>query len=214
MAEEEGGDINDYLTALTSENKDQQNKIQELNSIVSQSSFANDKDKNLIQFQLETEDILDKIEHFLRGEIIKTDDEGNIFYEKQKNEDLVILNDYGVNTYMQILGNYVNRNTNLSFYDEERINEILFELGDQLRIFNLCNYEKIGMTTSFKKSRSTLLVLNILHIIESSYRRAIGGKERDGINDTRIVTQTDNIGGIQRNPMPKKKFNLFNPKSW
>ena len=214
MAGEELPDDN-YLNALEQQNAELKNKNIELAGAVSGSSFNSNQDGNLIQYQLGSDDILDKIEHFLKGDIIKVDKEGNVFYEAQSNQDLVLLNSYGVNIIMQILGNYVNRNTNLSFYDEARVNEILADFGDELADFVLCNYERIGLDTEYKKSRYKLLVLNILHIIESAYRRALMGKEREGINSTRIVTQTEGLGSMNRNiPQTKKKFNLMDRKTW
>ncbi len=205
----------DYLDALEKQNAELKNKNIELAGAVSNSSFPGHQDSNLIQYQLGSDDILEKIEHFLKGDIIKVDADGNVFYETQSNKDLVLLNPYGVNIIMQILGNYVNRNTNLSFYTEERVNEILADFGDELADFVLCNYERIGLDTEYKKSRYKLLVLNILHIIESAYRRALMGKEREGINSTRIVTQTDSLGSMNRNiPQEKKKFNLMDRKTW
>ncbi len=204
-----------YLEALEKQNKDLLNKNTELSGVISTSSFNNQRDGNLVQFQLESEDILEKIEHFLKGDKIKEAD-GEIFYETQKNDDLVILNEYGVNSIMQILGNYVNKNTNLSYYDEERINEILGDLGDEVAAFLFCNYEKMGLTTEFKKSRYKLLVLNMLHIIESAYRRALQGKALESINSNNInISQNEGIGMYNRPNIPvKKKFNLFDRKTW
>ncbi len=217
MSEDDLADENNtkYLEELEQQNKKLINKNLDLSSAVSGSSFENNQNSNLIQYQLGSDDILDKIEHFLKGDMVKEDDEGNIIYVTQKNKDLVLLNPYGVNIIMQILENYVNRNTNLSFYDDERVNEILADLGDELADFVLCNYERIGLDTEYKKSRYKLLVLNILHIIESAYRRALFGKEREGINSTRIVTQTEGLGTANRDlSQQKRKFNLLDRKTW
>ncbi|KKL06301.1 hypothetical protein LCGC14_2597380, partial [marine sediment metagenome] len=114
------------------------------------------------------------------------------------------------NSIMQILGNYINKNIILSYYDEERIYEILGDLGDELALFLYCNYEKMGMTTEFKKSRYILLVLNLLHIIESAYRRALHGNAMEQINTNTNIIQNERIGvGGGLMPMPKKKFNLL-----
>ncbi len=210
-----GDEDENVIDQLQEELKNQESKNNDLNSVISQSNFNNSTDENLIFFQLRSDDILEKIEHFFKGDIIKEDADGSVYYAKQTNEDLIILNEYGVNSMMQILGNYVNRNTSLSFYDEERINEILADVGDEISDFLLHNYEKMGLTTEFKKSRYKLLVLNTIHIIESTYRRAISGRESTQINSTQIYSQVDNIGSMNRmNIQPKKKFNLLNRKTW
>ena len=204
----------DYLNELEQQNKKLKSKNTEYQSNISNTSFNNSDDGNVVQWQLETDDILDKIEHFLKGDIVKTDKDGNVFYEKQKEKDLVILNEYGVNSIMQILGNYLNRNTILSYYNEERINEILGDLGDHIARFILCNYEKMGMDTQFKKSRYALLVLTILHAVESTYRRALHGTALKEINRHTNVIQSEQLGGPRTMVNPKKRINPFKPSTW
>jgi len=204
-----------YLESLENQAQVLKNKNTELAGVISNSSFNNQPDGNLIQFQLTSEDILEKIEHFLKGDKIIEKD-GEIYYQEQENEDLVILNEYGVNSIMQILGNYVNKNTNLSWYDEERINEIMGDLGDEIAAFLFCNYEKMGLTTEFKKSRYKLLVLNILHIVESAYRRALQGRGLESVNSNNInISQNEGMGIYNKsNTQVKKSFSLFDPKTW
>lgn len=203
-----------YLEDLETQNKELRSKNTEYQANISNTSF-NPSEGNLAQWQIESDDILDKIEHFLKGDVVKVDEQGNVYYEEQIDEDLIILNKYGVNSIMQILGNYINKNIILSYYDEERIYEILGDLGDELALFLYCNYEKMGMTTEFKKSRYILLVLNLLHIIESAYRRALHGNAMEQINTNTNIIQNERIGvGGGLMPMPKKKFNLLRMNTW
>ena len=115
---------------------------------------------------------------------------------------------------MSIIGNYIDKNTILSFYDEMRINEILADLGDEMANFIYCYYEKMGMDTEFKKTRFQLTVITILHSIESTYRRSLRGKTMEDLNSSRIFTQMDNLGGGRPGTQAKKKFNLFKPGTW
>lgn len=223
----------DFLRALESEAAEVRDKNVQLNNALSSSSYQGQEDANLIQYQVDTGDMLGKIEHFLRGEYIHVDKEGNEHWAKpmkvikvrtkstgkiRKKEvvdhTLILFNDYGVNSVMSIIGNYIDKNTILSFYDEMRINEILADLGDELANFIYCNYEKMGMDTEFKKTRFQLIVVNILHVVESSYRRAIRGKTMEDLNSSRLFTQMDSMG-TGRSSMPtKKKFNPFKPSTW
>ena len=200
----------EYLDNLERENKELKNKVTEYQGHISNTSFQQGEEGNLIQWQIDNDDILDKIEHFLRGDLVKTNEEGDTYFEPQTDKELVILNDYGVNSIMQILGNYVNKNIILSFYNEERINEILADLGDELALFLMCNYEKMGMDTNFKKSRYILLTLNILHIIESSFRRALFGQTMKEINSNTNIIQSENLGGPRTITSPKKR-SFWNP---
>ena len=203
----------DYIDELSDEVKKLRGENMELSAGISSSAYHG-QESNLIQYQLDTGDMLEKIEHFLKGDTLTIDAKGNEFYTTPTNTKLILFNAYGVNSIMSLIGNYIDKNTTLSRYTEERINEILADLGDALADFIFCNYEIMGMDTSFKKTRFALTVLTIIHSIESAYRRAIGGKTMEDLNQSRIVTQglSDNMG---RMPMAQKKpFNFFKPGSW
>ncbi len=207
------GDDEDFLKSLEEENKELRNKNTQINSALSSATYQGQEDANLIEFQLDTGEMLGKIEHFLRGERMIIDEEGNEYWGKQEDEKLVLFNDYGVNSIMSIIGNYIDKNTILSYYDELRINEILADLGDELSNFIFCNYEVMGMDTNFKKTRFQLTVITILHSIESSYRRALRGKTSEDLNTSRIFTQLETTGNRPQAQV-KKKFHLFKPATW
>ena len=226
----------DFLSKLQGEASELRDKNTQLNTALSTASYQGQEDANLIQYQIDTGEMLGKIEHFLRGEYIATDKEGNEYWAKpiiQKknregkllvdgkknpvmipNEKLILFNDYGVNAVLSILGNYIDKNTILSYYDEMRINEILADLGDELANFVYCNYEIMGMDTEFKKTRFQLTVVNILHSVESTYRRSLRGKTMEDLNSSRIFTQMESMGGANKQMPSKKKFNLFKPGTW
>jgi len=222
----------DILRSLKEEAAELRDKNTQLNTALSSSAYQGQEDPNVIQFQVDTGEMLGKIEHFLRGEYIAVDKDGNEHWSKPMkviklrnkktgkirekkvvDNDLILFNDYGVNSIMAIIGNYIDKNTILSWYDEMRINEILADLGDEMANFIYCNYEKMGMDTEFKKTRFSLIVINILHIIESAYRRALRGKTMEDINSARIFTQSSS-GRSQTHGSNKKNFNLFKPSTW
>ena len=219
----------DFLKKLTAEADEISAKNTQLSTALSTSSYQGQEDPNLLLYQIDTGEMLGKIEHFLRGEYIATDKDGNEYWAKpiikvkikptDKKETeiidtaLILFNDYGVNAILSIIGNYIDKNTILSFYDEMRINEILADLGDELANFIYCNYEIIGMDTEFKKTRFQLTVLTILHSVESTYRRALRGKTMEDLNNSKIFIQSDSMGNRQPS-LVKKKFNLLKPKTW
>lgn len=218
----------DFLKKLQAESDELRDKNTQLNTALSTSTYQGHEDANLIQYQVDTGEMLSKIEHFLRGEYISVDGEGNEFWDRPKkiitnkggeeeeviDTSLILFNDYGVNAILSIIGNYLDKNTILSFYDEMRINEILADFGDEISNFIYCNYEKMGMDTNFKKTRFQLVVISILHTTESAYRRALRGKTMEDLNSSRIFTQLDNLGSGRPQTQAKKKFNLFKPGTW
>lgn len=286
--------------ALYLKNKELQNKNLELAQGMSAMGLNSEDDTNLIQYQLETDKILERIEHFLKGHIVGFNEQGAFFEEPKKEilvkvvyhkqtkteyliqekigisneakvkspERLVVriithhaknditevevarldnifllrkidsfkekdkvnrghryievidhdrkpFNDYGVAEFMRIISMYVTKETFLSKYSEERIMEILSDLADALNDFLYTNYEKMGMDTKFKESKYIMICLNIIHTIESCYRRAIGGAEQENIRTRAIVTQTGNVPshGPVGSPM-KQNWHPLKPGTW
>lgn len=224
----------DIIDQLQAELMSQQSKNMQLNNAL-QGAMTQGKDANLVELQLDFEALKNRIEHYLRGNVIKRDSEGNehygpptkqvprldkakriqryksgpdkgkIIYDEIINDDLILLNEYGVNGIMHIIEPYLDKNVALSEFDEMRINEIMADLGDELSIFIFCNYERMGMTTEFKKSKYNILVLAILHSVEAVYRRALMGETAKRVNTTSIVSQSDILGGNRNMPQRSSK---------
>jgi hypothetical protein len=217
MEESEANEVNKIIGNYERELSDAQSKINVANESLASSSFYSGQNENLIVYQLELNDILEKVEHLLRGDVVVEDDKGNLGYKPAKDKQLKVLNEYGVQLIMNVISFYLNRNTILSFYDPDRIDNILYDLGDELSDVIFSNYEKMGMDTAQKKSRYPLLVLNIIHMIESAYKRALEGGEKENIRTARIVTQSDRMNIPQAhlgNTHENKNFNIFKPKTW
>ena len=153
------------------------------------------KDSNFLHIQISNEQMLEKLEHFYRGDTWGKDDEGNYGWIAPKNLELVTFNDFGVSTMMDVVTKYIDKNTTLSSYDETRIFEILGDLGDELVLLILSNYKQMGMDTYFKKTKFRIVIVTTLHMIESAYRRALRGKTLEEVNQSRVIGQFGNVGG-------------------
>lgn len=219
MEEQQEQDINELLNNLAIDNQNQQARNSQLTSALASSGLINRDDKNLAIWQVDTGALLERIEHYLRGDIPHTDEEGNVGFIKQKNKNLILLNDYGISGIMEILSKYIDKELSLSYFtDEERINEIIADIGDEIADYFLCNYDKMGMDTPFKRSKLKILVLSTLHLIEFTARKALHGKQMEEINTGRIITQTEGLGNLggrfNQIPQNKQKFSPFHPKTW
>jgi len=125
------------------------------------------------------------------------------------------LNEYGIVEIMSLLSMYINKETFLSFYKEERINEIMADIGDKLNEFLLINGKSMGLDTEFKKTKYPSMVVTILHAIESGYRRALLGNENRGTREGIIITQHQpQMGNIMPTQAPKKKWSPFDRATW
>lgn len=210
-------DIYGYIQELEQQNKELNNKNIELSGGIQASYFNNQEERTLIHYQLEAEELLERINRQLSGEIPVKDEEGNIQYVQTENSEIVTLNETGKAGVMYILGLYINKNTFLTTLDLERIYEILYQLGSDLNEFFYCNLTTIGLDTPQKKSKYPLIMNSILNAVEFGLRRSIQGREADRITEKRIVTENTGYNRSQLMSMGQQKtqkFNLFNPRTW
>ena len=301
-------DIEKQVADQDSENQYLRQKALSMQDAV-ESNFIPKGDTNVIEFKLSPEELLERIEHYLRGDILKSrkGDGGeletyyaspskkitvtlfeniktNVIYvidehpenkieeeeEKDKNWEIlsliegqgeeaeemgvednykdflleelkkglkgkkkkftsrgyatkeiidksrINLNEYGITEIMNILSMYINKETFLSFYKEERINEIMGDIGDKINEFILINGKLMGLDTEFKKTKYPVMVVTVLHTIESSYRRALQGNENRGTREGILITQHQPQYGINSMPTqtPKKKWSPFDKSTW
>lgn len=178
----------------------------------SNSLIAGSHNENLIQWQLELDSILERIEHMLRGDR-PTFRNGSIIWLPPTNEKEIILNIFGVAEVMRVLSNYVNRNTILSNYREETINEKMYDLGMELSDLFYLKYEDMGLDTLGKRKLYPIIVRELVDVCHSAYLRALHGGERESLREARQVTQNENTSGgvVVNTGMPTKERGLLNP---
>jgi hypothetical protein len=116
-----------------------------------QSAFAPQNQDNLIKWQLELDNILERAEHILRGDKLEFE-HGNLVWKRNHNPDENILNEYGVAEVMRILSMYLNRNTILSDYEPEEINTKVLDFGRELNDLFFMKYEEMGLDVSFERA--------------------------------------------------------------
>jgi len=108
---------------------------------------------------------------------------------------------------------YLNKNTILSNYNIEEIKIRTRMLGHELRALIFNNYERYGIDNDYKENNYSIMVITILAMVESAYRRALNGEASRDVNQSRIVQQTDS----PQNPYPiMQTFNMpnQNQKKW
>ena len=180
--------------------------------------FSSEQHVNLVKWQLDIEEELERMEHLLKGHIPKVDNKGNAFFEEAP-EDQRLFNEKGVREILKILSWYLNKNIILSNFDEDQINLRVHQFSRVLTDFILFNYEKFGLDTQEKRKHYPMIVMTIVDTVEAAYLRALRGGERDSLRTARTVHQTENamVGGLPFNPSQvqnKKKFSMLNPRTW
>ena len=227
--------VPDYYSQMQEELELQRNQNQQLNNALQSSEqnlYSNEETQNLVRWQLDLKEDLDKIYHLLRGDVVGYNEQGEMCYLPQKNVDLQPFSAYGVQLIMNILSFYLNRNTILSNYDLPTIQWKVNDFGIRLTdlIFNkyedmMCTLEEKDMkdATRLKDHLSEkiklydIIVGELVDTVHSAYLRAYNGGERESLRTARHVTQSEpltKMGMPQMMGMSKKKGSMFNPFSW
>jgi len=179
------------------------------------SQFQVNPTDNLVKWQIELNDILDRAEHILREDVVTVDKKtGELKWSPCPNGDRRIFNEYGVQEIMRVLSMYINRNTILSDYEPDEINNKMMDFGKEMNDLIFMKYEDFGLTNLEKRKNYPMLVRQIIDIVHSAYKRALYGGERDSLRTARQLVQQENIvpQGINiHTGEPRKERGIVNP---
>lgn len=179
------------------------------------SSFASKQEDNIVRWQLELNDILERAEHILRGDVPKFED-GHIIWKENPDPENNPLNNVGVNEIMKVLSLYVNRNKVLADYSNQEINLKVFDFGRAVNNLIFMRDIEFGMDTDEKRKNYEMLVTELKDIIHDTYKRALDGAEKRSLREMINVTQATNTqlgAGMQVGDggVPIKERGLLNP---
>lgn len=143
--------------------------------------------QNLIQWQLELDSILERVEHMLRGDRPKFVNGSLIFVAPENDEDR-IFTDFGVSEIMRVLSMYLNRNTILSNYDEETINWKVLDFGNEIADLIYLKYEMMFAIPTYESCAKKILGIDIIKtnegwVVQEGEQFLLLGKEHLSLID-------------------------------
>lgn len=181
------------------------------------SSFSSRTDDSIIKWQLELNDILERAEHILRGDVPKFID-GQIIWQDNPVPETNALNSLGVQECMKILAMYVNRNTILSDYSNDEINFKVFDFSRAVNNLLFMRDYEFGLTTEEKRKNYEIIVSELRDIVHSSYKRALDGAEKRSLREMITVSQSSSTSAqlgngvtINNQGQAQKERGLLNP---
>lgn len=204
-------EMEDYARQLESAYVQEQEKNAQLSAALS--SNYSDSEQNLIKWQLDLSQELDRIHHLLKGDTIEETGTGDVIYVPAKDDQLKPFNEFGVQLIMNILQFYLNRNTLLSNYDEETIRNKVYDFGVELSDLIHNRYQEMGMDTPEKIKMYPMVVREVVDTVHSAFMRAFRAGERESLRTARTVTQTEPMGGEEYSQQKPNK-SLFKPTTW
>lgn len=206
--------LDEYQKKLVTAQNDIKQKETQVNQYAAQ-SYGQVGKQNLVEWELDFKPELEDISHSLRCDVIKMDNEGNQWWAKNPDETKIFLNELGVNDVLRKIIVLVNKNKVLSNYTIVEIQLRVRMIGHEIRCLIYNNYENYGIDNEYKMNNFSSIVLDVLDIVESAYRRALAGETHKGLNEQRIVSQNENVGQPQMYaPQMQKKVKWYAPQTW
>lgn len=150
--------------------------------------------QNLVEWQLDFKTELRDIGRLLRCDVIVKDQRGNESWQPNPDQKLVVFNSIGATDITREIIMFLNKNTVLSNYKADQISERVRQFGHELRMLIYNNYEMYGIDNEYKMHNYPIIVITVLAMVESAYRRALNGEERRDLNSARVVNQNDPMG--------------------
>jgi len=156
------------------------------------SAFTSNPTDNLVKWQLELNDILERAEHILREDIVFHQN-GEMIWRDNPEKNKRIFNDYGVQEILRTLSLYINRNTILADYEPDEIKYKVFDFGKEINDLIFMKYEDFGLTDENKRKNYPMIVRQLIDIVHSAYTRAKYGGERTSLREARQIQQNETI---------------------
>lgn len=207
--------VDDFYQQQVARQQVEDNYDNQLSQRQAMSMFSDMESQNLIKWQLDIKEELERIERLLRRQVVKSDDKGNTYYAAPE-EGQELFNERGINEVMNLLNWYLNKNIILSNFEIKEIAIRMLQFSDELNDLIFNNYEDFGLTTLEKMKHYPMVHMNIVNTVEAAYMRALNGGERESLRTARTVNQTEPLQQYPMNMMPqeKKKFSIINPRTW
>lgn len=208
-------DVRRYVAQLENEYAKKEAENAQLSKGVAATMFQGEYNDNLIKWQLDIKEELERIEHLLKGHVPGYDEKGVEIW-KDCPEDEKLFNQKGVREILKILTWYLNKNIILSNFKEEEVYQRVHQFSTALTDFVFLNYEDFGLDTKEKIKHFEMVVMNIVNTVEAAYNRALRGGERESLRTARTVTQSEPLGNFPQVPTAyqAKKFSPFKPSTW
>lgn len=156
------------------------------------STFQYNPTDNLVKWQLELNDILERAEHILREDVVQVEN-GNIIWKGNPTPERRIFSEYAVQEILRVLSMYINRNTILSDYEPAEINDKVFDFGKEVNDLVFMKYEDFGLTTLEKRKNYPMLIRQLIDIVHSAYKRALYGAEKESLRTARSIMQQEQL---------------------
>lgn len=145
-------------------------------------------DQDFFKYRIDTNDIIESIEHQLKGEVLTTNKDGEQFYVTKFDR---WVNDEGINKILHVIySNGLNKNVFLGNLTHD---EIMYKMKSLKKKIALLLFQKYN-DFEIKREMRSLVVSTIINQVHSGLSRCEGGREADQLSTatTRLESYAHN----------------------
>lgn len=121
-----------------------------------QDMLVQEQERGMINEQLDLGELLNKIHCLLKGYVLQRKENGEMDWVAPKNNDMVILSEYGINYIMGAIQWYLNKNTLLSNYDDKQINAKMLDLATTITDNIFMEYDKMFLYPTLEECKKEI----------------------------------------------------------
>ena len=122
-----------------------------------QDYMIQEQEKSMIREQLDLNEELETIKNLLKGNILEQQPNGETVWVPPIDKEMIILSDYGIHLVMNTIRFYINKDTLLSNYDEETINQKMEDFACDLNDTIFMEYEKVFQYPEINDCKKVLM---------------------------------------------------------
>lgn len=164
-----------------------------------------DNGERTLQYQLDSDSIIEEIEHILKSEQMSHDKHGQPVWTQKPNSKPLI-NDKGINTILTILRSHVTKIFILSDLEDEDIRNITRAVSEDLIDALYYNWDEWAVPTSAAASTIVDLVVNTVY---ATLRKGYRAQYLNFLKTTQRIQDVQSVTAHERGPSASRS--LFMP---
>jgi len=171
------------------------------------SGYPNQLTEGLLQYQLESNEVIDELECLFLGKIKVMDPKTNTITLVEDNHNTALINEKGMARIMTHLKSRLTKIYALSDFDEEIIGRMTIDVGDNVIDMIETHWDEFGIKSY---SDASAVVRIVSDAVYSTLRKAHIGNYLKFLTTTSRIHETQQIGPSQMGgPMKKKDSSML-----
>lgn len=174
---------------------------------IQQPIYHDNMSNGLLQYQIDSNEIIEEIEHTLKGEVPKYDSKSGEMQWVKRKESKALINDRGISVLLTILKSRLSKIFILSDFDEENVYSMTTGIGETLIDELYFHWEEYEIPST--SAASTILAL-VTDTVYATLRKGYLGKYLNFLKTAQRISEVQTFTeGQRQQPQQEKQGGFF-----